>query len=197
MILIVAGVSGCGKTTVGTILAAALGWRFADADGFHPAANIAKMHAGIPLADEDRWPWLRAVGAWMDERIARGESAVVACSALKRSYRDMLLGGRPEVRMVFLNVDREVLTQRLIARHGHFFPAKLLSTQLDALEPPGPEERVICVTPADGPAGTVATIMKLLWPGGLAGRRPGASAGEGPGNPAGPGVSGGDHEAET
>ena len=181
MILIVAGVSGSGKTTVGTILASTLGWPFADADDFHPAANIAKMHARIPLTDEDRWPWLRALGTWMDERIARGEPAVVACSALKRSYRDMLLGGRPEARMVFLTVDRLVLTGQLSARHGHFFPGQLLGTQLDTVEPPGPDERVLCVTPAGGPARTAAAIMKLLWPG----------------RPAGPGASGGDHEAET
>src|ERR1700729_1668009 len=94
MIVIVAGVSGSGKTTVGAMLAGRLGWRFADADDFHPAANVEKMRAGIPLTDADRWPWLRSVAAWMDERIARGEQAVLACSALKRSYRDLLLGGR-------------------------------------------------------------------------------------------------------
>ena len=104
VIVIVAGVSGSGKTTVGAMLAGRLGWRFADADGFHPAANIEKMRAGIPLTDQDRWPWLLAITAWMDERIAAGESAVLGCSALKRSYRDMLLGGRPDVRMVFLVV---------------------------------------------------------------------------------------------
>ena len=93
--MIVAGVSGSGKTTVGAMLAGRLGWRFADADDFHPAANIEKMRAGIPLTDEDRWPWLQAIAAWMDERIAAGESAVLGCSALKRSYRDLLLGGRP------------------------------------------------------------------------------------------------------
>ena len=96
MILIVAGVSGSGKTTVGAMLAGRLGWRFADADDFHPAANVEKMRAGIPLTDADRWPWLRAIDAWMDERIAAGESAVLGCSALKRSYRDVLLGGRPD-----------------------------------------------------------------------------------------------------
>ena len=122
MILIVAGVSGSGKTTVGAMLAGRLGWRFADADDFHPAANIEKMRAGIPLTDADRWPWLQALAAWMDERIARGKSAVVACSALKRSYRDLLLGGRPQAQMIFLAVDSEVLARRLAARHGHFFP---------------------------------------------------------------------------
>ena len=138
MILIVAGVSGSGKTTVGALLAGRLHWRFADADTFHPAANIAKMHAGIPLTDEDRRPWLQAIGAWMDERIAAGESAVVTCSALKRAYRDALLGGRPEARMIFLNVDRSELARRLAARHGHFFPEQLLGTQLGLLEPPRP-----------------------------------------------------------
>ena len=182
MILIVAGVSGSGKSTVGARLAGRLGWRFADADDFHPAANVAKMRAGIPLTDTDRWPWLRAIAAWMDERIARGEDAVVGCSALKRSYRDLLLNGRPAARMIFLAPDREVLARRLAARHGHFFPEQLLGTQLDALEPPGPDERVLTVVPADDPAATVAQIIALLCIPGPAGRGPG---------------KGGDHEAEA
>jgi gluconokinase len=165
MIVIVAGVSGSGKTTVGALLAGRLHWRFADADGFHPAANIEKMRAGIPLTDEDRWPWLRGIGAWMDDRIARGEQAVITCSALRRSYRDLLLGRRPEARMIFLAVDRELLTRRLAARHGHFFPEQLLGTQLAALEPPQPDERVLTVVPADDPAATVASIIAVLWPG--------------------------------
>jgi len=169
MIVIVAGVSGSGKTTVGALLAGRLGWMFADADDFHPAANVAKMRAGIPLTDEDRWPWLRALAAWMDERIAHGGSAVLACSALKRSYRDMLLGGRPEARMVFLATDSEVLTRRLAARVGHFFPEQLLRSQLEALEPPGPDERVIRVAPADNPADEVAAITAVLFPQGLPG----------------------------
>ena len=162
MIVIVAGVSGSGKTTVGALLAGRLGWRFADADDFHPAANVAKMRAGIPLTDADRGPWMRAIGAWMDERIARGEDAVVGCSALKRSYRDLLLAGRPAARMVFLAPDREVLARRLAARHGHFFPEQLLGTQFDALEPPAPDERVLTVVPADTPAATVDSIIALL-----------------------------------
>jgi gluconokinase len=184
MILIVAGAAGSGKTTVGAMLAGRLGWAFADADDFHPAANIVKMHAGIPLTDADRWPWLRAIGAWMDERIARGESAVVGCSALRRSYRDVLLDGRPEVQMVFLAVDREVLIRRLAARVGHFFPEQLLASQLQTLEPLGPDERVIRVVPADTPAGTVDEIIAVLWPEGPRGREPGADAG-------------GDHEAQA
>jgi gluconokinase len=120
----------------------------------------------------------------MDERIARGEPAVVTCSALKRSYRDLLLGGRPEARMVFLAVDREVLARRLAARHGHFFPEQLLGTQLAALEPPEPDEGVISVVPAAEPADTVTSIIAVLWPDQDTG--PGAS-----------GAAGGDHEAET
>ncbi|MGH3199835.1 MAG: gluconokinase, partial [Streptosporangiaceae bacterium] len=168
------------------MLAGRLGWRFADADDFHPAANIEKMRAGISLTDEDRWPWLRAVAAWMDERIARGEPAVIGCSALRRSYRDLLLGGRPEARMVFLAVDREVLTRRLAARRDHFFPGQLLGTQFDALEPPQPGEHVVSVVPVGDPADTVAEVIAVLWP-----------EGAGPDRGAGPGEAGGDHEAEA
>jgi len=183
MILIVAGVSGSGKSTVGAMLADRLHWRFADGDDFHPAANIAKMRLGIPLTDSDRRPWLRAIAAWIDERIAQGESAVIACSALKRSYRDVLLGGRPEALLVFLAEDREVLARRLAARHGHFFPAVLLATQFDALEPPQPDEHAVTVAegPDDRPGDIVAKIIELLWPG----------------DAAGSGAPGGDHEAET
>jgi gluconokinase len=164
MIVIVAGVSGSGKTTVSALLAGHMHWRFADGDDFHPAANIEKMRAGVPLMDADRWPWLRAIAAWMDERIAQDESAVIPCSALKRSYREFLLNGRPDVRMIFLAVDREVLAQRLAARHGHFFNAQLLGSQLDTLEPPQPDEHMVTVVEhlADQPADTVARIIALL-----------------------------------
>jgi gluconokinase len=166
MILIVAGVSGSGKTTVGALLAGRLGWRFADADAFHPAANIAKMRAGIPLTDADRGPWLQAITAWMDERIARDEPAVITCSALKRAYRDALLGGRPQAQMIFLSVDREEAARRLAARHGHFFPAGLLSSQFDALEPPQPGEARVTVMPSShDPAETVAAIIAVVRPG--------------------------------
>ncbi|MBV9448783.1 MAG: gluconokinase [Streptosporangiaceae bacterium] len=162
MVVIVAGVSGSGKTTVGAMLAGRLNWTFADADDFHPAANVAKMHAGIPLTDEDRWPWLRAIAAWIDERIAAGEPAVVTCSALKRAYRDVLVQGRPSVWVVFLSVDRETLRKRLATRHGHFFPQELLDSQLATAEPPGPDERAIVVTPADGPAAVVDQIVSWI-----------------------------------
>jgi gluconokinase len=195
MILIVAGVSGSGKTTVGAMLAGRLGWRFADADEFHPAASIEKMRAGVPLTDDERWPWLQAIGAWMDERVARDESAVVTCSALKRSYRDMLLRGRPQARMVFLAADRDVLARRLAARHGHFFPQQLLGTQLADLELPQPDEHVVTIVPADDPADTVTSIIAVLF---------GAEQGAGEVAPAGistpPSASdaaGGDHEAQA
>ena len=167
MIVIVAGVAGSGKTTVGAMLAGRLGWEFADADDFHPAANIAKMHAGIPLTDEDRRPWLLAITAWMDERIAAGESAVVTCSALKRVYREELLDGRPEARMIFLSVDRDEADRRMTARAGHFFPERLLSTQFDALEPPQPDEPRVTVVAsgAESPADTVAAIIAMVRPG--------------------------------
>jgi gluconokinase len=166
VILIVAGVAGSGKTTVGALLAGRLRWRFADADTFHPEANVAKMRAGVPLTDEDRAPWLRAVGGWMDTRIAAGQSGVVTCSALKRAYRDQLLAGRPAATMIFLQVSRDVLASRLHSRPGHFFPEKLLESQLADLEPPGQDERV-CTVLADGePEQTAAKIIALLWPDG-------------------------------
>jgi carbohydrate kinase (thermoresistant glucokinase family) len=171
VIVIVAGVSGSGKSTVGALLAGLLHWRFADADSFHPEANIAKMRAGVPLTDEDRAPWLRAITDWMDARIAAGESAVLACSALKRAYRDRILSGRPTAVMIFLQVSRDVLARRLTTRHDHFFPEKLLDSQLETLEPPMPDERVHTVV-VEGDAGqTAVKIIALL-------RRP-----AGPGRP--------------
>jgi gluconokinase len=159
VIVIVAGVAGSGKTTVGAQVAGRLGWRFADADEFHPAANVAKMRAGVPLTDEDRVPWLRAIGAWMDDLIAAGQSGVVTCSALKRAYRDELLRGRPAVTMFFLQVTRDVLVRRLTGRLGHFFPEELLDSQLRTLEPPAPDERVVIVSADVAPARIVDEIV--------------------------------------
>jgi carbohydrate kinase (thermoresistant glucokinase family) len=167
VILIVSGVAGSGKTTVGVMLAQALHWHFEDADTFHSEANVAKMHAGIPLTDEDRAPWLRALADWMDAQIAAGRSCVLACSCLKRAYRDLLLSGRPAAQMVFLHVDRDILERRLAARQGHFFPQKLLASQLHSLEPPIPEERVYTVRPESGALQTSAKILTLLWPHGI------------------------------
>jgi gluconokinase len=149
MIVVVAGVSGSGKSTVGARLASELGWPFTDGDALHPAANIAKMRAGQPLTDAERRPWLAAVSARIDDYLARGQSAVVACSALKRAYRDELRAGRPAVHIVFLEVGRDILADRLRARLGHFFPATLLDSQLATAEAPQPGEPVF-VLPATG-----------------------------------------------
>ncbi len=164
MILIVAGVSGSGKTTVGALVAGRLRWRFADADTFHPEANVAKMRSGIPLTDADRVPWLHAIGEWMDRQIAEGSSGVVTCSALKRAYREELLAGRTAATMVFLLVSREVLERRLMARPDHFFPEKLLESQLADFEPPAPGEGVETVVSEGDPAQTAAQVIAALWP---------------------------------
>ena len=161
MIVVIAGVSGSGKSTVGALLASRLGWAFADGDSFHPAANVAKMAAGTPLSDEDREPWLDAIGVWMDERAAVGESGVVACSALKRAYRTELLDGRP-ARLAFLDLPHDLGEIRLRARRGHFFPAQLAGTQFAALEVPDPAENAL-VLRADGtPEDLVTTIIARL-----------------------------------
>jgi gluconokinase len=171
VILIVSGVSGCGKTTVGALIAGRLHWRFADADTFHPLANVEKMRAGTPLTDEDRMPWLQAIGAWMDGLIEAGESGVITCSALKRSYRDLLMAGRPTATMVFLEVSRKILMQRVSARPDHFFPEKLLNSQLEALEMPSPDEPRVRVITANGQsAETAAKITAALWPSGEPGQ---------------------------
>jgi len=157
MILVVAGVAGSGKTTVGQQLARRLRWTFADGDSFHPAANVAKMRAGLPLTDADRKPWLTAITSWMDDIIATGQSAVLACSALKRSYRDELLGARSEAVMVFLMISREQDETRVLARHGHFFAEPLLASQYAALElPDASESRVHPVVTGDQTPGQLA-----------------------------------------
>jgi len=169
VILIVAGPSGSGKTTVGELLAGRLHWPFADADAFHPAANIAKMRQGLPLTDADRRPWLEAIGAWMNARSAAGDPAVVTCSALSRAHRGALLDGRPDARLVYLLLDRDTLSRHLAGRHGHFFPADLLDSQLAVQEVPHGERNVLVVLPHGTPQDTVAEIIARLWPGGAPG----------------------------
>jgi len=160
MIVVVAGVAGSGKSTVGKQLAARLGWAFADGDTFHPAVNVAKMRAGLPLSDADRKPWLAAMAAWMDDVLASGQSAVLACSALKRTYRHELLDGRPQASLVFLDISQAACDARLAARTGHFFHEPLLASQFATLEPPETaEERVHVVKVGEENPGQVVTAI--------------------------------------
>ena len=141
--LVLMGVAGSGKTTVAALLAERLGWATAEADEFHPAANVAKMAAGTPLTDDDRWPWLRTIRAAIEEKQHAGETAVFTCSSLKRSYRDVLRGTDTDVRFVYLKGSFEVLHERLKTRTGHFFDPSLLKSQLDTLEEPGEDEAIV------------------------------------------------------
>jgi gluconokinase len=162
LVLLLMGVSGSGKTTVGALLAERTHRRYAEADDFHPAPNVAKMAAGHPLTDDDRWPWLRAIARYLDERIARGEPAVVTCSALKRSYRDLLR--RPEVQLVYLRGGRELIAQRMAARRGHFFGAGMVDGQFADLEEPAPDEEAITVSVGGTPARIVEDILAAIGP---------------------------------
>ncbi|MBP7003353.1 gluconokinase [Amaricoccus sp.] len=143
--VVVMGVSGSGKTTVGALLAEALGWRFIEGDAFHPEANVAKMSAGLPLDDADRRPWLEALAAQIARDDAAGRSSVVGCSSLKRAYRDILRGGAERVRFLHVHGGRELLLARVSSRPGHFFPPSLLDSQLATLEPLGPDEDGVVV----------------------------------------------------
>jgi gluconokinase len=161
-VVVVMGVAGSGKTTVGAMLAGRLGWTYAEADDFHPPANVEKMSAGQPLTDADRGPWLAAIGHWIDERGAAGEPGIVSCSGLKRKYRDMLRDGRPEVRIVFLEGSRELIARRMLARHGHFMRAAMVDSQFADLEPPTADEHVLTVSVESAPPQIVSTIVDEL-----------------------------------
>jgi gluconokinase len=144
-IVVVMGVSGSGKTTIAAGLARKEGWLLLEGDQFHPPANIAKMQAGTPLTDADRWPWLLAIAAREDELRANGQSAVVACSALKRAYRNILIGDRPDTLLVYMRGSKALIAERMKARKDHFMPPALLDSQFDTLEEPGPDEHPIVV----------------------------------------------------
>jgi carbohydrate kinase (thermoresistant glucokinase family) len=161
-ILVVMGVSGSGKSTIAEGVAAAKGWAMVEGDTFHPPANVAKMAAGTPLTDEDRWPWLHAIAAAIDAARARGENAVVACSALRRAYRDILIGDRPDVRLVYLQGSQALIGERMRARHGHFMPPALLDSQFQTLEEPGPDEHPITVQIHGTPDEIVRDILERL-----------------------------------
>jgi gluconokinase len=144
VIIVILGVSGAGKTTVGKLLARELGWTFLEADDFHPAANIEKMRSGHPLTDEDRWPWLEKLRQQIEHSLAAGENAVLACSALKRAYRNRLRVSEA-VKFVFLRGDYALVEKHLRSRHGHFMNAGLSQSQFDDLEEPQPDEHAITV----------------------------------------------------
>lgn len=144
--LIVMGVSGSGKSTIADQLAKRIGWTYEDGDRFHPTSNVAKMKAGHALTDEDRWPWLRAIAAEIDRVCQAGEHVVIACSALKRAYRDILVHGRNDVRIVYLDGTQALIADRLAKRKGHFMPPDLLPSQFRTLEPPGNDEDPVTVS---------------------------------------------------
>jgi gluconokinase len=161
-VVIVMGVSGSGKSTIGSLLAGRLQWEFEDADWFHPAANVEKMHKGIPLDDDDREPWLRSIAARIDKTRGEGGHAVIACSVLKRRYRDVLIGDRTDVRLVYLKGNEELIARRIATRHEHFMPPSLLHSQFASLEEPVADENPITISIEPRPGEVVAQILLAL-----------------------------------
>jgi len=172
-VLVIMGVSGCGKSTIGTQLAIRLRWEFEDGDWFHPARNVEKMHGGHPLTDEDRRPWLHAIAAFIDASRNAGKHVVIACSALKKSYRAVIVGDRTDVRLVYLKGPIELIARRIAARHEHFMPRALLQSQFDVLEEPGADENPVVVSIEPPPREIVAQVLAAL---GAASRQAGGSA---------------------
>ncbi len=161
-VLVVMGVSGSGKSTIAAMLAHRLHWLYEDGDWFHPKKNIEKMHHGEPLTDEDRWPWLYAIADWIDATRKSGNHGIVACSALKRAYRDILIGQRQDVRLIYLKGGQDLIAQRIATRADHFMPPALLDSQFAALEEPTADERPITVSIAPHPREIVETIVEKL-----------------------------------
>jgi len=171
-VLVLMGVSGSGKTTVGALLSARLRWRFEEGDALHPQANVEKMRAGQPLTDEDRAPWLRRIADWIDERLDAGEDGIVTCSALKRSYREVLARRGSGVVFILLSGSREAIGRRLADRKGHFMPSSLLDSQFATLEEPGPDEPCLRVDVARAPDAIADDILARLGLSGPQGRQP-------------------------
>jgi gluconokinase len=162
VVVVVMGVSGSGKTTASALLAAAMHWRFQEGDDLHPADNVAKMHSGTPLNDADRLPWLQAIAAVIDQWRVAGQSGVLTCSALKRAYRDIIIGARSDVTLVYMKGSRDLIGARMAARHEHFMPVALLDSQFATLEEPTPDENPIEVSVADPPHDIVVNIVRQL-----------------------------------
>jgi gluconokinase len=162
VVLVVMGVSGCGKSTVAALLAGWLGWAFEEGDALHPAANVEKMAAGHPLTDDDRRPWLSRVSAWIDGRLDAGDNGIITCSSLKRAYRDVLDHRRAGVVFVYLAGDRDTIAARLAARQGHFMPTALLTSQFADLEEPGRDEPALRVDIGTSPPEIAQQIRERL-----------------------------------
>jgi gluconokinase len=162
VLLVVMGVSGSGKTTLAEAIARRLGWTFQEGDELHPPANVAKMSRGEPLTDDDRWPWLDAIGTWLDDRVEAGESAVVTCSALRRVYRDRLREGRPGVRFCHVMAPADVIRARVEQRQGHYMPPSLLPSQLATLEPLESDEPGVTVTAEGEPEDVLNEALSRL-----------------------------------
>jgi gluconokinase len=160
--VVVMGVSGSGKTTLAESLAERLGWEFQEGDDLHPPENVAKMSRGEPLTDEDRRPWLEAIGRWLDGRRAAGSHAVVTCSALRRSYRDLLRVDRPRLVFCHVTASAELIAHRLEHRRGHYMPASLLPSQLATLEPLGADEPGVTVSADGSPEQVLAEALHGL-----------------------------------
>ena len=162
IVLVLMGVSGCGKSTVAALLAGELDWPFEEGDSLHPHANVEKMAAGHALDDEDRWPWLEKVAEWVEECLDSGRSGIITCSSLKRSYRDIIDRRGHGIEFVYLAGSKELIAERLATRHGHFMPSSLLDSQFETLEEPAPDEPSIRV--AVGPAAPVIAdeILEIL-----------------------------------
>lgn len=156
------GVSGVGKSSVAAELVARTGWAFAEGDDLHPEANRAKMSAGHPLDDADRWPWLRRIADWIGDQEAAGHDAIVTCSALRRRYRDLLRDGHPSVRFVHLLASPEALQERVDGRRGHYMPPSLLASQLATLEPLDPDEPGVSVDTTGDPAALADRILQRV-----------------------------------